>query len=154
MTGKKSSAQARDLRFAIINWVGIINQLTTAMANRRLEDIGIPWPQFLLLNHFSHRPDEPKTVQGIARAMQQGQPAVSKTVKAMIREGLLSAKENETDGRSKLLYLTVEGHKRHGQALARLAPEIYRAFEGWREAEIDDLFKKLDRLKIWFDENR
>lgn len=144
----------RDLRFGVINWIGIINQLTTNLGNRRLDAVGLPWPQFLLLNHFSHRPDEAKTVQGIARAMQQGQPAISKTVAAMIESGLLIARPNPADARSKLLYLTDLGRARHGEAIARLMPIIEQAFAGWSPDELADLFQKLDRLKIWFDENR
>jgi DNA-binding MarR family transcriptional regulator len=82
--------QKPELSFRILNWIGIINQLSVTLANSRLADHGLPWPQFLLLNHFSHRPDEAKTVTGIAQAMQQNQPAVSKTVQAMVAASALT----------------------------------------------------------------
>ena len=147
-------SQTPDLSFRILTWIGIINQLSVTKANRLLGDLGLPWPQFQLLNHFSHRPDEAKTVMSIAQAMQQNQPAVSKTVKAMVQAGLLREAPAPGDGRSKLLYLTERGRATHGGAVEALMPTLREAFAGWTDDDKHALMAGLDRLKLWFDDNR
>ena len=97
------------LAFRIVNWIGIIDQLASTEANRVLRPLGLQLPQFVMLNHFSHRPDEAKTVTSIARALQQPQPGVTKTVQKLVAKGWLRERSSEGDGRSKLLMLTPAG---------------------------------------------
>ena len=59
----------------ILTWIGIINQLSSTRITRALTPLKLPYPQFILLIHFSHRPEEPQTVTGVASAMQQPNPA-------------------------------------------------------------------------------
>ena len=68
----------------IFNWIGIIDQLATARAEHTLADLKLPFPQFVMLNHFSHRPHEAKTVTAVASALQQPQPGVTKTIQKLI----------------------------------------------------------------------
>ena len=143
-----------DPRFRVLNWIGIIEQLSTALANHRLAPAGLPMPQFVMLNHFSHRPEEGKTVSAIARAMQRPQPGVTKTVAKLIERGYLAWQPNPADGRSKLLYLSAAGRQAHGRAVALLGDEMAAAFTGWNKAEVQALFDQLDRLKIWLDDHR
>ena len=77
------------LAFRIVNWIGMINQLATTEGNRVLKAIGLALPLFVMLNHFSHRPDEARTVTSIARALQQPQPGVPKTVQKLVALGFL-----------------------------------------------------------------
>ena len=77
------------LAFRIVNWIGIIDQLTTTEGNRLLKPLGLPLPQLVMLNHFSHRPDEARTVTSIARALQQPQPGVTKNVQNLVAKGWL-----------------------------------------------------------------
>lgn len=142
------------LAFRIVNWIGIIDQLTTTEANRVLKPLGLQMSQFVLLNHLSRRPDEPRTVGAIARALQQQQPAVTKTVQKLVDKGWIRERSSETDGRSKLLTLTAAGLARHRAAIAALVPGVERAFAGWSERDQRTLFALLDRLKAWLDEDR
>ena len=142
------------LAFRIVNWIGIIDQLTTTEGNRLLKPLGLPLPQLVMLNHFSHRPDEAKTVTSIARALQQPQPGVTKTVQKMVSRGWLKEQANGEDGRSKELRLTAAGQAKHRAALAALMPSLAAAFANWPEADMVRLFELLDRLKVWFDESR
>ena len=143
-----------DARFRVLNWIGIIEQLSTTLANHSLAPAGLPMPQFVMLNHFSHRPAEGKTITAIARAMQRPQPGVSKTVAKLIERQLLAWQPHPADRRSKLLFATAAGRDAHGQAVRLLGEEMIDAFEGWNKAEIQALFDQLDRLKIWFDGHR
>ena len=142
------------LSFRIVNWIGIIDQLASTEANRVLKPLGLALPQFVMLNHFSHRPEEARTVMSIARALQQPQPGVTKTVQKLVGKGWLRERANGHDGRSKILLLTPAGAARHRAAVAALAPGLERAFADWPERDRQSLFALLDRLKRWFDQDR
>lgn len=142
------------LPFRIVNWIGIIDQLASTEANHVLKPLGLQLPQFVLLNHFSHRPDEARTVTGIARALQHPQPGVTKNVQKLVAKGWLRERANGGDGRSKLLVLTPAGLAKHRAAVAALTPGLARAFEDWTERDQRLLFAMLDRLKLWFDRDR
>ena len=139
------------LSFRIVNWIGIIDQLASTEANRVLRPLGLQLPQFVLLNHFSHRPDEARTVTTIARALQQPQPGVTKNVQKLVAKGWLRERANGGDGRSKLLVLTQAGAAKHRTAVAALSPGLERAFAAWSETDRRAMFALLDRLKVWFD---
>ncbi len=142
------------LDFRIINWIGIIEQLTTAKMRQLLDGTDVPPPQFTLLNHFSHRPAEGKTITLIAQAMQQPQPGITKTIAKMVTKGFLREENNPKDGRSKILYLTEAGINAHLDAKSRLSYGLKDTFEGWSETEKHNLYQSLDRLKIYLDNNR
>lgn len=140
--------------FRILNWIGIIEQLMTHRASRRLESLALTVPQFALLNHFSHRPDERRTVTQLARVMQQTQPAITKTVKALVAAGYLSAQTDKDDRRVKWLRLTARGQKIRARAIDLMGPDIAEIFGDWRAEEMAELMALLDRLKCYLDENR
>lgn len=142
------------LGYRILNWVGIIEQLARNRANREMADIGLPWPQFVLLSHFSHRPEEGKTVTAVARAMQQQQPAATKTLQAMVAAGLMRVEPDARDRRIKHHFVTEKGRSIHAAAVAQLGPLLDAAFSDWTETEMAETFSHLDRLKVWLDENR
>lgn len=140
--------------YRILTWIGIIEQLSRTASERVLGEVGLGHAEFAMLNHFSHgRPPE-KTITGIAADMQQNQPAVTKTAAKLIARGYVDARPNGKDGRSKILTLTDAGRAAHVEAIGLLGPLIARAMEGWSDADMADLFRHLDRLKIWMDANR
>lgn len=154
MAEARSGLRKDQLGYRVLNWIGIIEQLSRTSANRALTEIGLPWHHFVLLNHFSHRPAEGKTVTGVASAMQQQQPAVTKTLKAMVAAGLLQVEADAQDGRVKRHFLTDLGLAQHKAAVATISPLVRECFEDWDETEMQRLFDQLDRLKIYLDENR
>jgi DNA-binding MarR family transcriptional regulator len=139
------------LGWRIFNWIGIIDQLSTARASRTLAELKLPFPQFIILNHFSHRPQEAKTVTGVASAMQQPQPGVTKTIQKMVARKFLRSDPAPGDGRSKLLTITPKGLEIQARAIAAFVPRFSEAFAGWDDAEMEQLAKQLDRLKVWMD---
>jgi DNA-binding MarR family transcriptional regulator len=136
-----------DLRFRVLNWIGIIDQLSTTLANRLLADTDLPLPQFILLNHMNHHPERTQTVGEIARAFQQPQPGITKTVRKLVDKGFIAEAPNPADGRSKLLTRTAAGERAYGAARERLARHAGGLFDDWSEPELDALFAGLDRLK-------
>ena len=143
-----------DRRFRILNWIGIVDQLAMTRANRVLEAIGLPMPQFVVLNHFSHRPHEPRTVTGVAKAFQQPQPGMTKTIQKLVERGYLRIEADSGDRRVKQLWLTPAGIAAHEAARERLAPDIAATFAGWDAHELDTLLRLLDRLRIHLDTHR
>lgn len=150
----KDTQTTSPLDFRIINWIGIIEQLTSAKSRQLLEGTDVPPPQFKLLNHFSHAPEQGKKVTQIAAAMQQPQPGITKTVAKMVQKNHLREEVNPKDGRSKILFLTETGKAAHQIAKERLINGISGTFDDWTITEKQDLFRLLDRLKIYFDDNR
>ncbi len=142
------------LGFKIINWIGIIDQLTTTQMRQILSETELPPPQFVLLNHFSHRPQEGKTVSKIAWAMQQPQPGITKTVSKLVKKGYLRDEANPEDGRSKNLFITETGKNAHRHAQGLLMSSMGDTFDNWPEQDMEQLFELLDRLKVHFDSNR
>ncbi len=145
-----SEAQAQ-LGWRIFNWIGIIDQLATARAERTLAELKLPFPQFVMLNHFSHRPQEAKTVTSVASALQQPQPGVTKTIQKLVARKFLKADPAPGDARSKLLTVTPKGLEIHQRAIIAFVPRFAEAFQGWDDKEMEDLVRHLDRLKIWMD---
>ena len=148
---------ALPLPFRIVNWIGIIEQLASNAANRVLAPLDLPLPQFILLNHFTNRPAAEAgghTIMAVAKALQQPQPGITKTVQKLVDKGFLAERANPEDGRSKLLRMTARGVAAHRAAIAALMPELARAFEGWSDKEMQRLFADLDRLKVWLDTDR
>jgi DNA-binding MarR family transcriptional regulator len=150
MATRISDTQAA-LGWRIFNWIGIIDQLAQNRATRALDELKLPFPQFVMLNHFSHRPQEAKTVTGVASALQQPQPGVTKTIQKMVARKLLKADPAPGDGRSKLLTITPKGLETHARAIAAFVPRFAEVFSGWDDAEMEALAKQLDRLKVWMD---
>jgi DNA-binding MarR family transcriptional regulator len=142
------------IEFRIVNWVGIVDQLASERGRRVLAALDLPLPQFVMLNHFSHRPQETKTVGGVASALQQPQPGVTKTMQKLVRRGLIAVEPSPADARSKILRVTSKGLALHARAIALLMPELAQAFDGWSEADKRALFAGLDRLKLWLDAHR
>lgn len=136
-----------DPRFRVLNWIGIVDQLSTTLANRLLADTDLPLPQFILLNHINHRPDAEHTVGSIARAFQQPQPGITKTVRKLVDKGFVAEAPNPTDGRSKLLTRTQSGARAYLAAREKLARHAGGLFDDWTEDDLRSLFAALDRLK-------
>jgi DNA-binding MarR family transcriptional regulator len=150
MATRPTEAQAA-LGWRIFNWIGIIDQLATTRAAKALDELKLPFPQFVMLNHFSHRPNEAKTVTGVASALQQPQPGVTKTIQKMVARKLLKADPAPGDGRSKLITITPKGLETHARAVAAFVPQFAEVFSGWDDAEMETLMRQLDRLKVWMD---
>lgn len=144
----------RALPFQVLLWIGIIDQLATTQANRALARIGLPLPQFTILNHMVRRDYETHTVSALAHSFQQPQPGITKTVAKLLAKKFLKAGEVPGDRRSRVLIVTHAGKAALARALTTLAPGIAMMFADWPKEELQALFTRLDRLKTWLDANR
>ena len=142
------------LQFKVLNWIGIVAQLSGTLANQRLAPLGLTLTQFVFLNHMSFRGQDGLTVTEIARALQTPQPGVTKTSRKLLERGLLNAVPNPQDGRSKILHLTDDGRRLRDEAVAELATMAAPAFQEIPSERLAVLIDDLDRLKLWFDDHR
>lgn len=153
--GKPSHAAATaDIRFRILNWIGIVDQLASTRANALLAPCGLTLPQFSVLNHFTWRGQDGLTVGQVAAAMQQQQPGVTKLLQKLEGAALLRSAPNPEDGRSRLFHLSEAGRAIHHDAVERLSAALVEPFEGWSEAELETCLALLDRLKGRLDAGR
>ena len=151
-------AQASDadaqLHFEILQFIGIASQLSATKANRELATIDLPMPQFALLSHFSKSLTRPQTVTEVAAAFQMPVSGISKSLSKLVDRGFLSTEGVAADARQKHLKITPAGQAAFAGGVARLAPFMERAFDGWLPAEKRQLQGQLRRLKDWLDRNR
>lgn len=139
------------LLFAVINDIGIINQLVRTRLEARLPD-GLIEAHFAVLNHLSRRP-EGRMAQMMARAMQVPKTSMSHTVRVLEKRGLVSIGPHPDDARAKIVRITPQGQAIRDDVIARMirdyaalpaivGPENLRAIapvlaelRGWLDAE-------------------
>ena len=110
------------LTFQFFNEIGIIHQLAVSMFNRRLPD-GLHVSHFSVLNHLIRLGDG-RTPLALASAFQVTKGTMTNTLGTLLKRGLVEIRPHQTDGRSKLVFLTDAGRTFHGEAVASLMPAI------------------------------
>jgi DNA-binding MarR family transcriptional regulator len=157
MTSRKAPtglAPTDDLIYETLNFIAIAHQLLTTRANRRLAEGDLPFPQFVLLSHFSKDPARVRTVSGIAAAFQAPQPGITKTIAKLHRRGFVDMRASTSDKRVREVYVTTAGLVAFRAALKLLTPDTRLIFGEWRKNDIAALHDLLEKLKTWLDENR
>ncbi len=138
--------------FGVFNEIGIINQLSSAVFQSRLPD-GLHISHFSVLNHLIRLGDG-KTPLSIANAFQVPKTTMTHTLSVLEKRGLIRMAPHETDGRSKVVFLTDAGRETRNTAIAAMAGPLHQLSEGLGEKEILDLLPKLANLRKFLDENR
>lgn len=138
----------------ILTWIGVSQQLLVTRINRLLKGTGLPFAQFVMLNHFGAFEGERWTATRLAEAFETGQPGVSKTLHRLVGKGYLRIEPDPVDGRVKFHLLTVKGKVMYEEALRRLSPDVGLIFAEWNAEDLDALHARLFQLKTWLDENR
>ena len=144
----------RDMRFCLMNWIAIVNQLSVTRANRQLDAGPLPFAQFVMLLHFSAQADRQHSVTEVANAFQQPQPGTTKTIRKLEEKGFLHGQAHPTDGRVKLFSITPGGQQAVSRAADELMPLLTWLFDGWDDAGLARMYQDLDRLKVRLDTNR
>lgn len=150
--GEDNFLKRRALAFEFFREVGIIQQLATAMFNKRL-------PNGLHVSHFSVlsnlvRLGEGKTPLALARAFQVTKGTMTNTLSTLEGHGFIRLTPNTTDGRSKLVLLTDEGRTFHRRAIESLSPAM-TALDGLLDFDrMAELLPDLAQIRTVLDENR
>ncbi|MFD0914922.1 MarR family winged helix-turn-helix transcriptional regulator [Pseudahrensia aquimaris] len=138
--------------FQFFNEVGIIQQLSAALFNKRLPD-GLHVSHFSVLNHLVRLGDG-KTPLALASAFQVSKGTMTNTLSKLSQRGLVRLAPHETDGRSKVVFITDEGRAFQQEAIGLLAPSIVALGEKIDWERVVDLLPELQRIRMVLDENR
>jgi DNA-binding MarR family transcriptional regulator len=141
-----------EIWFRVLNEVGIIDQLATALFEARL-------PSPFLVSHFSvlnHlvRVADGRTPLELARAFQVPKTTMTHTLAGLERGGLVEMRPNPEDGRSKRVWLTEPGRRFRHDAIASLAPDVTRLSQRFDQARLAALLPGLEALRRVLDEDR
>jgi DNA-binding MarR family transcriptional regulator len=120
--------------FAVFNEIGIINQLATAILQKRLPD-GVTVAQFSVLNHLTRVLDG-QTPQVLAKAFQVPKTSMTHSLAGLHKRAFIEFRPHAHDGRSKCVWLTEAGRNFRANAInamsedmAGLAPKLdFEAF--------------------------
>jgi DNA-binding MarR family transcriptional regulator len=140
------------LWFRVLNEVGIIDQLATALFETRL-------PAPFLVSHFSVlnylvRVADGRTPLELARAFQVPKTTMTHTLAGLERRRLVEMHPNPEDGRSKRVWLTEAGRQFREDAIASLAPDVARLGTRIDRGRLAALLPALEALRRVLDEDR
>lgn len=113
--------QSRQL-FELFTEIGIIQQLSTTLFNRRLPD-GLHVSHFSVISHLVRLGDG-QTPLALSRAFQVTKGTMTNTLNGLSRHALVTIEPHATDGRSKLVFLTRKGRTFHQQSIQSLGKDL------------------------------
>ncbi len=146
---------ARDtdpLVYRFFTEVGIIEQLVRNKLEQELPE-GITMAQFTVLQHFARQGGE-KTPLNLARAMQVTKGTMTNTIQRLEAQELIKIRPDPSDGRGKLVSLTLKGRNLRDHAVDQLAPELKRFAIAFGESSIEDALPFLQKVRTFLDEDR
>ena len=138
--------------FQFFNEIGIINQLATDIFQSNMPD-GLHVSHFSVLNHLVRLGDGVTPLK-ITNAFQVSKGTMTNTLSVLSKRGLIRIAPHESDGRSKVVYLTDEGRAFQKQAIESLVPAIQQLGEKMDWARVVNTIPELERVRKILDENR
>lgn len=138
--------------FQFFNEVGIINQLSSAIFQSRLPD-GLHVSHFSVINHLVRLGDG-KTPLALANAFQVPKTTMTHTLAVLEKRGLIRMDKHETDGRSKVVFITAEGRQTQEVAISAMAEPLARISADLGSDAIFDLLPGLEKIRKYLDDNR
>lgn len=136
-------------------WLGILNQLYTSETVALLDPFDLTPTQFGILNHIC-APSRQKgqRISQIARAVQAGQPAVTKIMAKFEAQGLVRSIPDETDKRARIVVPTPFALARMQEVQLSMADRMGEMWSAVPTQRLDELTNDLRALAAWLDENR
>ena len=110
--------------FQFFNEIGIINQLSSTLFQKRLAD-GVTVAQFSVLNHLI-RVQDGQTPLKLASAFQVPKTSMTHSIASLEKRGLVEIRSNPRDKRSKCVWLTNAGRGFRDKAIADLGDDMQR----------------------------
>lgn len=134
----------RDRMIAVTAALGIVTAQFQALLERRLTAFDLTPPQLNVLSHIARH--GPCRVTDIARAVEVGQPAVTKMVTKFERLGWLEQRPDDTDRRVRAVALTPGGFAHLGRIQGGLMPELPAQLAAFSPDDLDQLTLLLRRM--------
>ncbi len=138
--------------FQFFNEVAIINQLSSAIFQSRLPD-GLHVSHFSVLNHLVRLGDG-KTPLAIANAFQVPKTTMTHTLAVLEKRGLIRMAPHETDGRSKIVFITDQGRHAQAAAIAAMGDPLRKIADDLGPDVLPTLLPALEKIRKYLDENR
>ncbi len=138
--------------FALLNEIGIINQLSAARFEAVLPD-GLTLSQFSVLNNFV-RLGGTRTPAQLASAFQVTRGAMTNTLQRLERSGCVKIAPSSSDGRSKTVRITAKGRRMRERAIAATQPEQDAVVAAMGAKDIAAALPFLRRLRSFLDDHR
>lgn len=136
-------------------WLSIVSQLYASRMGALLHSHELTLQQFSILHHIARQKiGGAMRVSDIARAVDAGQPAVTKAVAKFAAMGLVEVIENAGDKRSKLITATPAAGALIGQVHAQIGPDLHRAFSAIPAEDFPAFSGALKSLGQWLDAHR
>lgn len=138
--------------FAFFNEIGILHQLSRAVFEARLPD-GVSVAHFSVLNHLI-RVGDGATPKHLAYAFQVPKTTMSHTLAGLESLGYVRLAPNETDGRSKCVWLTEAGRTFRDDAIGLLADDIAGLAAEYETDRVAAVTPTLAEVRKLLDERR
>lgn len=138
--------------FRFFNEIGIIQQLSSTLLNRRLPE-GLHVSHFSVLNHLSRRPDGCTPLQ-LAESFQVSKGTMTHTIGVLDKRGFIRVEPHEIDRRSKIVHITEAGIEFVHRSIASLGPSMARFSTMIDASVIRDMLPELETIRMVLDENR
>ena len=135
---------------AVFDEIGIIAYLVRSAIARKLPN-GLNYPQFEVLNLLARRGDGMSPLQ-IAQALQVTKSGLTNTLQRLCGQGLILVETCASDARRKRIWLTAEGRRSYGQALAAIRPNMEHLRDGFTQKEFREALPFLRALRTWLGE--
>lgn len=138
--------------FAFFNEIGILSQLSQTQFERLMPP-GMTLAQFTILNHCVRVADG-RSPAALARAFQVTKATMTSTLQRLERKGLIEIHPDPTDGRSKIIRISVAGRAMREACIAATSPWAERLRAKIDEAEIAAITPRLAALRAILDDDR
>ncbi len=145
-------SQKKQLVMEMLVALGKVEHKQSQRADRDLSPAGLSRAQFTALVHLSQLHDkEDVTITSMLDVMNMNQPGVTKVVKSLADQGLVTVSPKPDDKRAKLVSLTQAGHERCDATFASLEDSIATVYSSWTKQEISTLTQLLRKLSATLD---
>jgi len=148
-------AKAMKKNFPLINQnivnLAISYQRLSERINRSIDPLELNMTRLSILNHFSWQPEHPHTISELAQTMSMNQPAVTKAVQAMTKQGWIRKQRDKDDARITHLFVTEQGLGQLNAARQACGPLLAEVFAEFTEQELADMNGLLGKLKSQLD---
>lgn len=141
-----------DLIFGFFNEIGIINQLSSSLFNRRMPH-GLHVSHFSVLNHLMRRGDG-VTPMKLAGAFQVTKATMTHTLSVLSKGGFVRVEPNPEDARSKLVFITDEGRALRDEAIETLREPTAKLVKLLDVNAVEAAMPMLQQVREILDDNR
>ena len=138
--------------FQFFNEIGIINQLSSALFQKRLPD-AVTVAQFSVLNHLI-RVKDGQTPLALASAFQVPKTSMTHSIASLEKRGLVEVHANPQDKRSKCIWITRAGRVFRDNAIMALGKDLKRLAPRLDMEAMLSALPSLEHLRKVLDEDR